>query len=109
MIKEKVLKKYPSLWVNEHDLLSEHPKDGDGVELNTSDIYNELVPIEAIDLTLAEVDKEIERLKGNLIRLTKRESKWKEEVGKVIDDFCFSDDKYDNIEIKREIKQKIGT
>ena len=32
----------------------------------------------------------------------------KEEVGKVIDDFCFSGDKYDNIDIKEELKKELG-
>ena len=92
-IKEKVLKEILGdieKKADEHQLKG----CGDPTECHVNLWCYDLSPnIEkAIDPTLAETEKEIERLKGNLIRLTKRESKWKEEVSKVIDEITYGCD-----------------
>ena len=101
-IKEEILKEsVKPVYVSENDMLSEHPKDEDDVEINSSDMFYEMVGYEdlrkAIDLTLAEIGKVIDE-----------EIKTEQE--------CMKKDKYEEqeiehinqIEMANKIKQKLG-
>ncbi len=85
--------------------------------------------IKLIEWGMKQKDADIEKLKGMLEQSMKSSAEWMQgynrleddlkkawakliqkdaEIEKLIDEFCFSADKYDNIEIKRELKQKLG-